>query len=102
MALSSQALAILQQMDPNRGYEPRELRAFAPHLTLEGLQEVMRELWVARQVERIGYSGWRRERSATSHAPARSTADHRSTASRPRQVKPEDLFDHNAFEGLFK
>ena len=98
MALSAQATAILERMEPNLNYDLRELRAFAPDLTLEGLQEVMRELWVARQVERTGYSGWRRERSQTA---ARAHGERRAAAP-PRQVKPEDLFDHAAFDGLFK
>jgi hypothetical protein len=104
MALSAGARAILQQMEPNCNYEARDLRALAPDLTLEDLQDVMRELWVARQVERAGYSGWRRESSASPasddargghHCPAPAGA-------RYTPVKPEDLFDHDAFEDLFK
>jgi hypothetical protein len=97
MALSARARTILEQMEPNRSYEPRELRAFVPDLTLEHLQDVMRELWVQRQVERVGYSGWRRERSTS---PAAQGGPRGRARSKP--VKPEDLFDHSGFEGLFK
>jgi hypothetical protein len=90
-------------MEPNCNYEVRELRALAPDLTLEHLQDVMRELWVARQVERAGYSGWRRESSAS---PASDDAAARGAHDRPgagyKPVKPEDLFDHAAFEDWFK
>jgi hypothetical protein len=100
MHLSPRARVILEQMEPNRSYEAKDLRAFAPDITLEHLHDVMRELWVARQVERAGYSGWRRDRSAS---PARS-ANHRSAPAGARHtpVKPEDLFDHGAFEDMFK
>jgi hypothetical protein len=99
MQLSPRARVILQQMEPNRSYEPRDLRAFAPDLTLEHLNDVMRELWVARQVERTGYSGWRRDRSASPVDATRSAA---SAGARHRPVKPEDLFDHGAFGDMFK
>jgi len=108
MALSAGARLILEQMEPNRGYGARELRAFAPDMTLEDLHDVMRELWVHRQVERTGYAGWRRERSsapATTGTAASSRltsragdADSRSN----KRVRPEDLFDHSAFEDIFK
>ena len=100
MALSARARAILEQMEPNRSYEAKDLRPFAPDLTLEHLLDVMRELWVARQVERAGYSGWRRDRSASPTEADR----HRSAAAGVRHtpVKPEDLFDHDAFEDMFK
>jgi hypothetical protein len=104
MGLSARATAILGQMVPNRSYETKDLRAFAPELTLEHLHDVMRELWVARQVERAGYSGWRRERSAS---PATDAARSGHQRSRPvgthyKPVKPEELFDHDAFEDMFK
>jgi hypothetical protein len=86
-------------MEPSCSYDVSELRAFAPDLTLEAMNEVMRELWVARQVERAGYSGWRRERSSQPGPPRHSE---RRGATRPKEVKPEDLFDHGAFEGFFK
>ena len=100
MALSARARAILEQMEPNRSYEAKDLRAFAPDLTLEHLHDVMRELWVARQVERAGYSGWRRDRSASpTEADSRRSA---AAGARHKPVKPEDLFDHGAFEDMFK
>ena len=103
MALSARARAILEQMEPNRSYDAKDLRAFAPDITLEHLHDVMRELWVARQVERAGYSGWRRDRSA-SPTEADRIASQRSAAAgaRHKPVKPEDLFDHGAFEDMFK
>jgi hypothetical protein len=100
VSLSARALAILERMEPSCSYEVTELRAFAPELTIEALNEVMRELWVARQVERTGYSGWRREPS-TGPGPSRTHGERRSTT-RPKEVKPEELFDHGAFEGFFK
>ena len=100
VSLSARAMAILDRMEPNCSYDVSELRAFAPELTLEAMNEVMRELWVARQVERAGYTGWRRERSSQPGG-SRSHGERRSTA-RPKEVKPEDLFDHGAFEGFFK
>jgi hypothetical protein len=106
MALSAKAKAILERMEPNRSYDAQTMRRFAPELTLEQLQEVMRELWVARHVERVGHAGWRRERSsspAAAAAGAREGGRGASGAAAPaKRVKPEDLFDHNAFEGLFK
>ena len=103
MALSARARVILEQMEPNRRYEARDLRAFAPDLTIEHLHDVMRELWVARQVERAGYSGWRRDRSVSPAADAARSANQRSAAAgRHTPVKPEDLFDHDAFEDMFK
>lgn len=90
-------------MESNYRYDITELRAFAPDLTLEGLQDVMRELWVARQVERTGYSGWRRENSGGNDShPGTKGTERRSPAAPPKRVKPEELFDHGAFEGLFK
>jgi hypothetical protein len=103
MALSVRATAILDQMEPNRSYETKDLRAFASDLTLEHLQDVMRELWVARQVERAGYSGWRRESSESPAADARGAHHGPATAgAHYTPVKPEELFDHDAFEDMFK
>jgi hypothetical protein len=106
MALSAKAKAILERMEPNRSYDAQTMRGFAPDLTLEQLREVMRELWVARQVERVGHGGWRRERSsspaAAAVAPRESGRGGSGAAAAAKRVKPEDLFDHNAFEGLFK
>jgi hypothetical protein len=104
MALSVRARAILELMEPNCNYEAKDLRTFAPDLTLEHFQDVMRELWVARHVERAGYSGWRRERSDSPATDAARVATQRSEPSgaRYKPVKPEDLFDHDAFEDMFK
>jgi hypothetical protein len=55
----------------------------------------MHELWINRQVERVGHSGWRRHRSAPPDRP--------HPASRETQVvKPEDLFDYATFGDFFK
>ena len=104
MALSAKAAVILKQMEPGCSYEAKELRAFVPDLTLEQLHDLMRELWVARQVERAGYSGWRRERSASPATQATQSVNHRpaSAGLRHKPIKPEDLFDHGAFEDIFK
>jgi len=106
MALTARAKSILEQMEPHSIYEPKDLRVFAPDMTLEGLHDVMRELWVQRQVERVGYSGWRREqsRSPATQDPRDGTNRRNAgtTAARSKQVKPEDLFDHSAFEDMFR
>jgi len=92
--LSESARAILDKMEPDRPYDPQEIRAFCPDTGVERVRELMHELWVHRHVERAGYSGWRRHRSSSPHAPRPATAD---TA----RVKPEDLFDHAAFGEFF-
>jgi hypothetical protein len=104
MALSARALVILEQMEPGLSYGAKELRALAPDLTLEHLHDLMRELWVARQVERAGHSGWRRERSASPTTDATRSGNHdpAPAGARYTPVKPEDLFDHGAFEDIFK
>lgn len=103
MSLTASATTILEQMEPDRTYEAEDLRTFAPDLTLEDLRDVMRELWVARQVERAGYAGWRRERSASPDDANRSVSQRsRSAGTHDKPVKPEELFDHNAFEDMFK
>jgi hypothetical protein len=92
--LSEYASLILDRMQPDRRYEPQDLRAFVPDLSLEHLREIMHELWVNRQVERVD-SGWRRHRPAPSHVP--------DPGSRQVQVvKPEELFDHATFADFFK
>ena len=53
--LSDYATFILDQMDPDRRYEPRDLRVFIPDISVERLGEIMHELWINRQVERVGY-----------------------------------------------
>jgi hypothetical protein len=81
-------------MEPDRGYGPDELRAFAPGASVARLHEIMHELWVSRQVERVGYGGWRRQPSAPLQPPP--------AARDVRIVKPEELFDHEAFADFFK
>jgi hypothetical protein len=93
--LSEYARVILDRMEPDRRYEPQDLRAFVPDTSSERLREIMHELWINRQVERAGYSGWRRHQSAPPHLPP--------PASREIQaVKTDDLFDHAPFADFFK
>ena len=93
--LSGYASFILDRMEPDRRYEPQDLRALVPDTSNEQLREIMHELWVSRQVERSGYSGWRRHRSAPPHRP-------RPVSRETKAVKPEDLFDHATFADFFK
>jgi hypothetical protein len=111
-ALSDIATTILERMDPNRIYEPLELRELVPDTSPESLRELMHELWVKRYVERCGYSGWRRDESTCSvQAPpgfdgcmnpmaGRSGQD--VVLSQTEPVRPEDLFDHDSFPAFFK
>ena len=93
--LSEDASFILDHMEPDRRYKPQDLRAFVPDASVERLREIMHELWINRQVERVGYFGWRRRRSAPPDRP--------DPVSREIQaVKPEDLFDYAAFGDFFK
>jgi len=107
-ALSNVARFILNRMEPDRPYEALDLRALVPDSSAERLREAMHELWVNRQVERVGSSGWLRHRSAPPHdqpIDAQPDARDAAPASRLRQthiVKPEDLFDHDAFTDFFK
>lgn len=107
-ALSKVARFILDRMEPERHYEAAYLRAVVPDASAEKFREVMHELWVNRQVERVGLSGWQRHRSAPPHEqPTDATLDARdgATVSRLRQtkvVKPEDLFDHDSFTDFFR
>jgi hypothetical protein len=82
-------------MEADRQYEPQDLRAFVPDTSVERLREVMHELWINRQVERVGYSGWRRHRSASPHRP-------HPVSREVQTVKPEDLFDYDTFADFFK
>ena len=92
--LSEDARFILDRMEPDRSYEAVDLRALVPGASAERLQELMHELWVSRQVERIGYSGWQRHRSAPVH---QRPVEFQET----KVVKPEELFDHGSFEEFF-
>jgi hypothetical protein len=82
-------------MEPDRRYELEDLRAFVPGASTERLRELMHELWINRQVERVGDPGWRRHRSAPPHLPDRVSRE-------IKEVKPEDLFDHATFADFFK
>jgi hypothetical protein len=93
--LSEYARFILDRMDPDRPYEPQDLQGFVPDTSVERLREIMHELWLHRQIERVGYSGWRRHRSASPHLPHPASRD-------VQAVKPEDLFDHATFSDFFK
>jgi hypothetical protein len=93
--LSEYSLSILGRMKPDRQYDAEDLLAFLPGLGIERLREIMHELWINRQVERIGYAGWRRQRSAPPHV-AHPVSDEVPPA------KPEDLFDHDTFADFFK
>lgn len=107
--LSSDAAAILEVMERNRPYDASELRSLLPRVSREGLREIMHELWVKRRVERFGYSGWRRqESSCASHdgSAPRSCATCRIASTCADcvalAVRPEQLFEHAAFAGMFK
>jgi hypothetical protein len=107
--LSPNAAAILDRMEPNRGYEALEVSTFVPGVTMDRLGEIMHELWVNRYVERFGYSGWRLDRS---RCAAQEVTNSQSSVAEscagfmappePKSVRPEDLFDHGAFSGMFK
>src|SRR5262249_18530164 len=107
-ALSALARFILNRMEPDRHYEALDLRAFVPDASRERLEEVMHELWVNRQVERVGYSGWQRHRSAPpnqTRVDAQLDARDVAPVSGCRQTKVsklEDLFDHTLFEDFFR
>jgi hypothetical protein len=94
-SLSEHARLILERMEPDLRYESEDLRAFAPDTSSERLRETMHELWINRQVERVGHSGWRRHRSAAPQLP-------RPASGEIQEVKPEELFDHAAFADFFK
>ena len=93
--LSESARLILDRMEPDRRYDAQELRALIPGAGVERVREIMHELWLHRQVERAGPVGWRRHASVPPHAP-------RSAAVGAKAVKPEDLFDHDAFADFFE
>lgn len=86
---------ILERMDPDRSYSPDELQGFLSDPGLERLRQIMHELWIDRQVERVGYCGWRRARSQPPHRREVPTGE-------VQPAKPEELFDHAAFADFFK
>lgn len=91
--LSEHASFILERMEPGRLYEPHALRALLPDASIERVREIMHELWIDRQIERLGYSSWRRHRSSPRPQPVSREV---------REVKPEELFDHDSFADFFK
>jgi hypothetical protein len=91
---SEYASFILERMEPDRRYEPQDLRGFVPDISIDHLREIMHELWVNREVERAGSSGWWRHHSAPPHVP--HPISHEIQA-----VKSEDLFDHDTFADFF-
>jgi hypothetical protein len=93
--LSESARIVLERMEPDRRYGAQEVRAFCPDMGIERVRDIMHELWIYRQVERVGYSAWRRHRSVSPHTPDSRPVDNRS-------VRPEDLFDHAAFAKFFE
>jgi hypothetical protein len=93
--LSEHARCILDRLEGDRCYDVHDLRAFLTDASVERLREVMHELWINRQVERVGHSGWRRHRST----PALERPAAGRTA---KAVKPEELFDHDTFEEFFR
>jgi hypothetical protein len=95
-ALSKDARFILDRMESDRCYAALDLRALLPHASAEGFREIMHELWVNRQVERVGHSSWQRRPSAPPHQP--TVEGFRQT----KVVKPEDLFDHGSFADFFR
>ena len=94
-SLSEHARLILDRMEPDRQYDAQALQAFVPDVGLDRLREIMHELWLERQVERVGYAGWRRQRSPSPHVPEPPSGD-------VQIVKPEELFDHGTFSDFFK
>jgi hypothetical protein len=105
--LSKDARFILDRMEPDRSYGAANLRALVPHASAEGFREVMHELWVNRQVERVGSSGWQRRSSAPAHQAdaqpdAGDAAAPRSAFRQTKVVKPEDLFDYGSFGEFFR
>jgi hypothetical protein len=110
--LSEKAAAILNWMDPDRRYDAAEIRAFLSDASMESARELMHELWVNRYVERDGYLGWRRDGAPSrprpnEHADGRGqrpgeSRGHDLPESHAKAVRPEDLFDHDAFSGFFK
>ena len=93
--LSESARNILDRMEPDRRYGAQDVRAFCPDMGIERVRDIMHELWIHRQVERVGDSAWRRHCSVSPDAPDPRTVDNRS-------VRPEDLFDHTAFAEFFE
>jgi hypothetical protein len=106
-SLSKDARYILDRIGPDRRYEALDLRAIVPDASVERLWEVMHELWVNREVERVGDSSWRRHQSAPAHqepVDAQPDAGGGVPVSRVRQTKvvnPQGL-DDASFADFFR
>lgn len=99
--LSDRVRELLEKMNPDRAYEVADLRALMPGAGTDTLREMMHELWVNRQVERVGDAAWRRHRSVSPHE--RRAADALASSSRETKVvTPEELFDHDSFSDFFR
>ena len=94
--MSEHARLILERMEPDRPYDAQALQAFVPDVGLDRLRAIMHELWLERQVERVGYAGWRRQPSPSPRVPEAAAGDVQVG------VKPEELFDHATFSDFFK
>ena len=97
--LTKVARSILDRMEPERSYETLELRAFVPDASPETLRVLMHELWINREVERVGDSGWQRHRSVPPHQSSGGAARGFGPT---KVIKPEELFDHDSFSDFFK
>jgi len=105
-SLSRNAAFVLNRMGPDRAYNASEIRAFLPETSMETVRATMHELWVGRQVERLGYGSWRRSPSSCTAGEVTDSvvcqSSSRDAAKETKAVKPEDLFDHDAFSTFFK
>ena len=99
--LSERVRELLEKMAPDRAYEVADLRALLPGAGAETVREMMQELWVNRQVERVGHTAWRRYRSVGPHEK-RTVDPTPSPSAETEVVKPEELFDHDAFADFFR
>jgi hypothetical protein len=111
-ALSSDATAILEVMEPNRLYKASELCARFSELSMDALRDIMHELWVKRHVERHGHLGWLRQQTTCAseyaqdprscvHCRIARSCSHYVPPAESQAVRPEQLFDHESFPGLF-
>ena len=99
--LSERVRELLEKMKPDRAYQLADLRPLMPGAGTDTLREMMHELWVNRQVERVGDAAWRRHRSLSPHE--RGAGDTVASSSRETKVvTPEELFDHDAFSDFFR
>ena len=99
--LSERVRELLEKMKPDRPYEIADLRALMPNAGTDTLREMMHELWVNRQVERVGDAAWRRHRSVSPHERRADVAS-ASSSRQTEVVKPDELFDHDSFADFFR